>query len=229
MTQLLPGARSGATLGDFNFAFNSGDSLSRSTGRARRTRCTRRQRSGGAHPRRRRDHRRRGQRRRGTGNASAHGRLLGGIRQRLGRPDPHCDQERNHEFPRQLYEYLRNSAMNANTWTRNLNPATQFAFSLCLQQFWIFRGRPGLGPRCRLRPAEQGFSSSSTKIGSATASPPRSNMTVPTALMRQGNFSELLSANPWYAGGTSSTCPGPARCRRRNLRAYPATSFRQPN
>ena len=55
------------------------------------------------------------------------------------------------------YEYLRNSAMNANTWTRNLNPANPLSFSLCLQQFWIFRWRPRLGPKGALLryPAEQ--------------------------------------------------------------------------
>ena len=29
-------------------------------------------------------------------------------------------------FHGSLYEYLRNSAMNANTWTRNLTPSTRF-------------------------------------------------------------------------------------------------------
>ena len=132
MTQLLPGSVSTATLGDFNFAFNSGDAFNINGARTQDTLYT----IDGAPAVRTRDD----------------GEIIAGVK-------PDAVQEMQvltaaysaeyggasgaqvrivtksgtTNFHGSAYEYLRNSAMNANTWSRNLNPANPVPFSLCLQ------------------------------------------------------------------------------------------------
>ena len=125
MTQFLPGVSSTATLGDFNFAFNSGDSFNINGARTQDTLYTIDGAPRGSHPRRRRDHRRR-ECRRGAGNASDHSRLLGGVWRCIRRPVRIVSKSGTTNFHGGAYEYLRNSAMNANTWSRNLNSQTHF-------------------------------------------------------------------------------------------------------
>ena len=45
------------------------------------------------------------------------------------------------------YEYLRNSAMNANTWSRNLNPATRFPSPFVYNNFGFLVGGPIWAPK----------------------------------------------------------------------------------
>lgn len=106
------------------------------------------------------------------------------------------------DFHGSAYEYLRNSFLNANTWTRNQSnqPALRdhpspFRFN---QFGWSLNG-PVIVPHL--------FNSSRQKLFFLAAQEYlryRQNTTqtgkVPTALMRQGNFSELLTSNIFYQG-----------------------------
>ena len=114
------------------------------------------------------------------------------------------------DFHGSLYEYFRNSDMNANTWTRNLSTLTNSAQAQHYNNFGGTIGGPvwwqGLNPKLRerlfffvaedwIRYVYEDFT----------------ELAVPTNLMRQGNFSELLSPNPWYSGTNliyePGTCP----------------------
>lgn len=123
------------------------------------------------------------------------------------------------DFHGSLYEYLRNSAMNANTWQRNQSPTTRFASPFRYNNFGFAVGGPvwipGFHATDRLREKlfwfvnedwiRYRFSDTQTQA-------------VPTLRMRQGDFSELLNPNPWYSGVTKiyepNTCPvkGAASC-----------------
>ena len=118
------------------------------------------------------------------------------------------------------YEYLRNSAMNANTWSRNLNHLTRFPSPFVYNNFGFLVGGPFWAPEVpfldKLRD-KAFFFVNEDWVGYRFAA--TQNMTVPTALMREGNFSELLNpSNPYYAGGKQlyvpGTCPvyGAATC-----------------
>ncbi|SEF73052.1 TonB-dependent Receptor Plug Domain [Bryocella elongata] len=115
-------------------------------------------------------------------------------------------------FHASAYEYLRNSAMNANTWTRNQSPTTQFASPFRYNNFGFTFGGPvwipGMHWTDRFREKVFFFVAEDWIRYRYTDT---QTQAVPTTLMRQGNFSELLSANPWYATGTKvydpATCP----------------------
>ncbi len=111
------------------------------------------------------------------------------------------------------YEYLRNSAMNANTWTRNQSPSTRFASPFRYNNFGFTFGGPvyipGVQATEKFRQklfffvAEDWIRNRSTDT---------QTQAVPTALMRMGNFSELLATNPWYSAASTlvydpTTCP----------------------
>jgi hypothetical protein len=116
------------------------------------------------------------------------------------------------DFHATAYEYLRNSAMNANTWTRNQSPTTRFASPFRYNNFGFTFGGPvyipGFHATDKFRQKlfffvsedwiRYRFSDTQTQA-------------VPTNLMRAGNFSELLTTNPWYAAPTvvydPATCP----------------------
>ncbi len=109
-------------------------------------------------------------------------------------------------------EYFRNSAMDANTWQRNLSTTTNFAPPFRYNDFGFNIGGPvaipGKWDRWRNKffwfVAEEWtryrFEDTQTQA-------------VPTALMRTGDFSELLGANPWYSTPKQLynplTCPKP--------------------
>jgi Carboxypeptidase regulatory-like domain/TonB-dependent Receptor Plug Domain len=219
MTQLLPGSVSTATLGDFNFAFNSGDSFNINGARTQDTLYT----IDGAPAVRTRDD----------------GEIIAGVK-------PDAVQEMQvltaaysaeyggasgaqvrivtksgtTNFHGTAYEYLRNSAMDANTWSRNLNPATRFAPPFVYNNFGFSVGGPVWAPKVPILDGLRNkffFFINEDWIRYRIAA--TQAMTVPTALMRQGNFSELLSpSNPYYAGGRQlyvpGTCPvyGAATC-----------------
>jgi len=214
--QLLPGLRSGSTMGDFNFAVGGGVPFNVNGARAQDTLVTFdgapavRTRANGAVI--------------GVADVDAteeiqvmtadyapeYGRAAGGqirIVSKSGTQDFHGS----------LYEYLRNSAMNANTWSRNLSTLTNVAAPFRYNNFggtvggpiWV----PGMNHWFRERlfffVAEDWIR---YRYEDSTQE------AVPTALMRQGNFSELLSTNPWYSGShviyQPSSCPvsGAAGC-----------------
>ncbi len=208
MTQLLPGAVSTATLGDFNFSFNSGDSFNINGARTQDTLYT----IDGAPAVRTRDD----------------GEIIAGVK-------PDAVQEMQvltaaysaeyggasganvrivtksgtTNFHGTAYEYLRNSAMNANTWTRNLNPQTHFPSPFVYNNFGFSVGGPVWAPKVPILDSLRNkffFFINEDWIRYRFAA--TQNMTVPTALMREGNFSELLGPNPWYPAGTKIYVPG---------------------
>ncbi len=231
MASLVPGIRSGSTLGDFNFSLTNGG-YSINGARSQDTLIT----MDGAPAVRTRAN--------GTGigvpNVDAtqeievltadysaeYGRAAGGqirIITKSGGTDFHGDG----------FEYFRNSAMNANTWQRNLSTTTNFASPFRYNDFGFDVGGPmwveGLPKSMRQKlfffVAEEWtryrFTDTQTQA-------------VPTNLMRQGNFSQLLSPNPFYKGSTQiyypGTCPKPgaASCQPIPGNIIPA-SFLSPN
>lgn len=114
------------------------------------------------------------------------------------------------DFHGSLYEYFRNSDLNANAWSRNLSPTTNFTTPFRYNNFGFTVGgpiwAPGLSEKLRERlfffVGEDWIRDRNTDT---------QTQAVPTDLMRQGNFSELLSSNPWYSGShviyDPATCP----------------------
>src|SRR5215469_738952 len=99
------------------------------------------------------------------------------------------------QFHGAAYEYFRNSDMNANTWVRNQSTTTNFASPFRYNQFGFDAGGPVLIPR--LVPKGKMF----FFVGQEWAryrNVQTQTLEVPTALMRQGNFSELLGPNIFY-------------------------------
>jgi hypothetical protein len=123
------------------------------------------------------------------------------------------------DFHASAYEYLRNSALNANTWTRDQSPTTQGASPFRYNNFGFTFGGPvyipGLHKTDKFRDKVFFFVAEDWIRYRYTDT---QTQAVPTNLMRQGNFSELLNPNPWYAGSTKvydpATCPsvGAASC-----------------
>src|SRR5437899_4316460 len=105
------------------------------------------------------------------------------------------------EFHGAAYEYLRNNALNANTWARNANPLTGSAAPLHYNQFGYNIGGPIYIP--------EKFNADKSKLffywgqewlkyrflESGATLPSNGLLTVPTTKMRQGDFSELLDPN----------------------------------
>jgi len=112
------------------------------------------------------------------------------------------------QFHGATYEYLRNTALNANTWARNANPngLTSSAAPVHYNQFGYNIGGPIYIPG-KFNTSKSkvffylgqewlkyNFVESGSTVGSAGL------LTVPTLKMRQGDFSELLSSpNPYYS------------------------------
>jgi hypothetical protein len=209
MTQFLPGVVSTATLGDFNYAFNSGDTFNINGARTQDTLYT----IDGAPAVRTRDD---GEIIAGvksesvqemqilTADYSAEYGGASGAQVRI------VTKSGTTNFHGTAYEYLRNSAMNANTWSRNLNPQTRFPSPFVYNNFGFAVGGPIWAPGVpfldHLRNRFFFFVNEDwVRYRFATTN----NATVPTNLMRQGNFSELL--NPATPAASSSTSPAPAR------------------
>lgn len=111
------------------------------------------------------------------------------------------------DFHGSMYEYFRNSQLNANTWGRNLSTTTNFAQPFRYNNFGFAVGGPvaipGKFERFRQKlfwfVAEDWLRDRNTQT---------QTQAVPTPLMREGNFSELLSPNPWYSGVHQLYFPG---------------------
>ena len=101
------------------------------------------------------------------------------------------------DFHGTAYEYLRNSALDANSWARNRNPATNFVAPFKYNQFGYNVSGPVFIPKLLNKNREKIFflfSQEWVRFRREDTSFQR----VPTALMRQGNFSELLGPNIFY-------------------------------
>jgi hypothetical protein len=204
--QLLPGVRSGGTLGDFNGTGLGGNPFAINGTRSQDTLVTvdgapaMRTRANGAVI--------------GVGDVDAtaeiqvltadyaaeYGQAAGGqIRM--------VTKSGTHDFHGSAYEYFRNSDLNANTWTRNLSTTTNFASPFRFNNFGYTIGGPAAIPGKweKLRDklfffvAEDWIRYRNTQT---------QTQAVPTNLMRTGNFSELLSSNPWYSGSRQLLYPG---------------------
>jgi hypothetical protein len=104
-------------------------------------------------------------------------------------------------FHGSAYEYFRNDALNANTWQRNLNASTAFVPPFHYNQFGYNIGGPFYVPNK--------FNADKSKFFWYWAQEwvryrftDTATWTVPSALMRQGNFSELLSPSNYFYGKT---------------------------
>jgi carboxypeptidase family protein/TonB-dependent receptor-like protein len=121
------------------------------------------------------------------------------------------------DFHGALYEYFQNSDMNANTWNRNLSSTTNFASPYRYNEFGFAVGGPLAVPG-KWEKFREKFFWFVAEDWLRQRSTDTQSQAVPTALMRQGNFSELLGPNPWYSGSHQlydpSTCakPGSASC-----------------
>ena len=112
------------------------------------------------------------------------------------------------DFHGSLYEYLRNSDMIADTWTRNQSTLTNFTQPVVYNNFGGTVGGPS-GSR-----VEPGSCARTLFLVAVDYIRYRyldyNTMAVPSLLMRQGNFSELLGSNPFYSGSHAIYDPTPA-------------------
>lgn len=205
--QMLPGVRSGSTLGDFNFAVGGGVPYQINGARTQDTLVTFdgapavRTRGNGAV----------------VGVASVDATeeihvLTADYQAQYG--DASGGQVRivtksgTTDFHGSMYEYFRNSALDANTWSRNLSKSTNFASPFRYNNFGFTAGGPiwveGL-PKWMRQKMFWFVNEDWTRYRFTDTQ----QQAVPTALMRTGNFSELLNpSNPWYKGGRQLYYPG---------------------
>src|SRR5437763_680235 len=112
------------------------------------------------------------------------------------------------QFHGAAYEYLRNTALNANTWARNANPngLTSSAAPVHYNQFGFNIGGPVYIPgkfntnksKIFFYLGEEWLKYHFVESGSTT--PSVGLLLVPSVKMRQGDFSELLvTPNPYYS------------------------------
>lgn len=214
--QLLPGVRGGATMGDFNFAVGAGEPFQINGARQQDTIVTfdgapsLRTRANGAVI--------------GVADVDAvqevqvitasysaeYGRAAGGQIRVISKSG-------TRDFHGSAYEYLRNSDLNANTWSRNLSPLTTNAAPFRYNNFGVTVGGPAWIPKVTDKWREKIFFFVAEDWVRYRLVDTQMQV-VPTALMHAGNFSELLSPNPWYKTGTviyqPSSCPsaGAAGC-----------------
>lgn len=99
------------------------------------------------------------------------------------------------EFHGSAFEYFRNNVLNANTWQRNFNNQARAAFRFN-QYGWNING-PVFFPGFNKNHDKLFFLVGQEWIRYNHDDP--ANQKVPTALMRQGNFSELLGPNIFYS------------------------------
>ena len=111
------------------------------------------------------------------------------------------------QFHGDAFEYFRNSDMNANQWGRNLSPSTNFAPPFRYNQFGYSIGGPVAIPGVFDKWRNKFFFFIADQWTRYRYTDTQTQA-VPTTLMRQGNFSELLGPNPWYKGVTPIYEPG---------------------
>jgi hypothetical protein len=128
------------------------------------------------------------------------------------------------DFHGSAYEYLRNSAMNANTWVRNdvsptvPNTTYHVTSPYRYNNFGFTFSGPVWIPRAHMDGFRNKFFFFVNEDWVRYRFTDTQQQAVPTAKMRTGDFSELLSANPWVKGSTPiydpATCPavGTAGC-----------------
>lgn len=115
------------------------------------------------------------------------------------------------DFHGEAYEYLRNSAMNANTWVRNQSANTKFAPPFRYNNFGFTFGGPVWIPKMGMDKFRDKFFFFVDEEWIRYRFTDSQTQAVPTLKMRQGDFSEFLSTNPWLKGINPiydpATCP----------------------
>src|SRR5205814_3740775 len=114
------------------------------------------------------------------------------------------------QFHGAAYDYLRNNALNANTWSRNASPLTGSAASLHYNQFGYNIGGPAYIPekfnankdRLFFYWGQEWLKYRFLESGSSVGN--NGLLAVPTLRMRQGDFSELLDTNNPFITPTDS-------------------------
>ncbi|QOY86004.1 TonB-dependent receptor [Paludibaculum fermentans] len=101
------------------------------------------------------------------------------------------------QFHGTLYEYVRNQAFDANTWSRNRSASTNFAPSIHYNQYGYNLSGPVYIPKKWNEDKSKLFFVWSQEWVTHHRDSAGSK-TVPTAAMRGGDFSELLSSNVFY-------------------------------
>jgi hypothetical protein len=102
------------------------------------------------------------------------------------------------DFHGSAFEYFRNNALNANTWSRNFNGQGRGAFRY--NQFgWNFNGPVYIPGHFNKNRERLFFLVGQEWVKYNHDDTSSSTLKVPTALMRQGNFSELLGPNIFYS------------------------------
>jgi hypothetical protein len=101
-------------------------------------------------------------------------------------------------FHGSAFEYFRNNDLNANTWSRNFNGQGRGAFRY--NQFgWNLNGPIYIPGHFNKSREKLFFLVGQEWVKYNHDDTSSSTLKVPTALMRQGNFSELLGSNIFYA------------------------------
>ena len=102
------------------------------------------------------------------------------------------------DFHGSAFEYFRNNDLNANTWSRNFNGLRRGAFRY--NQFgWNFNGPIFIPSHFNKSRDKLFFLVGQEWVKYNHDDTSSSTLKVPTALMRQGNFSELLGPNIFYS------------------------------
>jgi hypothetical protein len=217
MGSLVPGLRSGSTLGDFNFAIGGGVPFQINGSRVQDTLVT----FDGAPA----------VRTRGSGAIVGVASVDATEEMQVINTDYQAEygdaaggqlrvvtKSGTKDFHGVAYEYLRNSAMNANTWVRNQSASTKFASPFRYNNFGFTFGGPAWIPRVMPDSWRNKFFFFVNEDWIRYRFTDSQTQAVPTVKMRTGDFSEFLSTNPWLSGVHQiydpATCPavGNAGC-----------------
>ena len=217
MGALVPGLRSGSTLGDFNFAVGGGNPFQINGSRVQDTMVT----FDGAPA----------VRTRGNGAIIGVASVDATEEMQVINTDYQAEygdaaggqlrvvtKSGTRDFHGSGYEYLRNSAMNANTWVRNQSPSTRFASPYRYNNFGFTFGGPVWVPKLGMDKFRNKFFFFLNEDWIRYRFTDSQTQAVPTVKMRTGDFSEFLSPNPWLSGVHQiydpTTCPavGNAGC-----------------
>ena len=140
------------------------------------------------------------------------------------------------DFHGSAYEFFRNSQLDANSWIRNRSPLTNFTAPFRFNQFGYNLSGPIMIPKLFNKQREKLFFLFAQEWVRFRQDQNNGGQRVPTAAMRNGDFSELLGSNLFYGAPrvindptTGAPFPGniiPANRQSPNgmafLRTYPA-------
>jgi hypothetical protein len=210
MGSLVPGLRSGSTLGDFNFAIGGGVPFQINGSRVQDTLVT----FDGAPA----------VRTRGSGAIIGVASVDATEEMQVINTDYQAEyggaaggqlrvvtKSGTKDFHGSAYEYLRNSALNANTWVRNQAASTRFASPFRYNNFGFTFSGPVWVPKVGMDRFRKKLFFFVNEDWIRYRFSDTQTQAVPTLRMRTGDFSEFLSPNPWLSGVHQiydpATCP----------------------